>query len=107
MIQRTSTHGVGSTSLAYSTLARLRESAEKRVWQQRRGPVVSYCRRSIMCRRSREAPAANQRTLIPGEDVFDNGGATARSLDTGYCSTIGVRPQLTFLFIVSHECRAY
>ena len=23
------------------------------------------------------------------------------------CITVGLRPQLTFLFIVSHECRAY
>ena len=26
---------------------------------------------------------------------------------TGYCSIFGVRPQLTFLSIVSHECRVY
>ena len=48
-------------NLVYSTLARLRESAEKRVWQQRCGVAVIYCHHSILCRRSREAPAANQR----------------------------------------------
>ena len=36
-------------SLAYPTLARLRESAEKRVWQQRRGLVVTHCYHSILC----------------------------------------------------------
>ena len=46
-----------STSLAYSTLAWLREFVEKRVWTQRRG----HRHHSILCRRSREGPAANQR----------------------------------------------
>ena len=53
-------HVTVSSCLAYPTLARLRESAEKRVWQQRRGLVVTHCHHSILCRRSREAPAANQ-----------------------------------------------
>ena len=46
-----------STSLAYSTLARLREFVEKRVWPQRR----DHRHHSILCRRSREGPPANQR----------------------------------------------
>ena len=49
------------SSLAYPPLARLRESAEKRVWQQRRGLVVTHCHHSILCRRSPEAPVTNQR----------------------------------------------
>ena len=47
-------------SLAYPTLVRLRESAEKRVWQQRRGLAAAHCHHSILCGRSHEAPAANQ-----------------------------------------------
>ena len=39
-----------ATSLAYPTLARLREFAEKRVWPQRRGLVVINCHHSILCR---------------------------------------------------------
>ena len=31
------------------------EFAEKRVWPQRRGLVVTHCHHSILCRRSREA----------------------------------------------------
>ena len=48
-------------SFAYPTFTRLREFAEKRIWQQRRGLVVTRCRHSVLYRRSREAPAANQR----------------------------------------------
>ena len=51
----------GDPSLAIPTLARLRESAEKRVRQQRRGLVVTHCHHYILRRRSREAPAANRR----------------------------------------------
>ena len=47
--------------LAYPILAHLREFAEKRVWVQRRCLVVTRCHHSILCRRSREALAANQR----------------------------------------------
>ena len=39
------------SSLAYSTLTRLREFAEKRVWPQSRGLVVNLCHHSILCRR--------------------------------------------------------
>ena len=48
-------------NLAYPTLARLRESAEKRVWQQRRGLVVIHCHQFVVRMRSREASAANRR----------------------------------------------
>ena len=36
-------------SLAYPTLACLREFAEKRVWLQKRGVVVTHCRHSMLC----------------------------------------------------------
>ena len=49
-----------SASLAQPTIARIREFAEKRVWPQRHGLVVAHCDHSILCRLSREAPAANQ-----------------------------------------------
>ena len=38
-------------SIVYSTLACLREFAEKRVWQQVSGLVVIHCHHSILCRR--------------------------------------------------------
>ena len=49
------------TSHEVVSLIRLRELAEKRVWPRRRGLVITHCNHSVLCRRSREAPAANQR----------------------------------------------
>ena len=48
----------GSIILAYPTLARLRELAEKRVWLRTRGLTITH---SILCRRYREAQTANER----------------------------------------------
>ena len=57
-------------SLAYLTFARLRESAEKRVRQQRPCLDVKHCHHSILCRRSGEAPAANQRHFRDATQLF-------------------------------------
>ena len=55
---RHSVHCTVRSSLAYSTLARLRELAENRVWLRNRALTVTG---SILYRRCHIAPAANQR----------------------------------------------